>query len=623
MDNNTISICIVGAVSSGKSTLLNAIFLEQLSDMKIKRTTMVPQSYTEKSDITVTNAVEINRQTTEINNRIIRQTENNQKFTIEQCQEMDFFVSKIDHFDILLSGINFKIFDIPGLNDFRTKDVYFEYINKNYYKFDIIILMIDIMSGLNTNDEKNILELLLKNTRECYDKYNKHIQILVVANKCDDLMVDSNGYTLPDELDEMFKQIQSTVLEKAKVFNISFDVNNIIPLCASNAFLYRMLQKKPTYRLEHDQINKIGRYAMGVTTFNKLSEIEKLNKVREIINDQYLITDMIKLSGFQYLSDKLKNKLDIQTQFKILFQNLMIRLMSIPESNPVTFTDVLVLYEQIFTQLYELKKIFMLIEPTDDNSESDYEDTQQIPYSCWTDSLRIISRYINEKIEKYFDILPKINNHTSYKIDDIVKHKDMLPIKSKYPVLYTCIKPLLDSKLEEFNNIIGIKITNDIVNIKSISQLLESLTRMLDSYVKYDSVIEYINKFSTTHLYTFMIQPTDLTDIVNFIDTENRIKIDEKLYLLELLIIKQYINQDIQNTLQIESLLLQYSNYIKVGYLYRFLVKVVTTKTAINNQLYGGYGNHYNFNSITQESINKNDNLVIVRKYIELIGLHQ
>ena len=46
-----INIAILGGVSVGKSTLLNALCGEQHSDMKYKRTTMVPQIYYETTNI--------------------------------------------------------------------------------------------------------------------------------------------------------------------------------------------------------------------------------------------------------------------------------------------------------------------------------------------------------------------------------------------------------------------------------------------------------------------------------------------------------------------------------------------------------------------------------------------
>ena len=63
-----VNIALIGAVSAGKSTLLNALFLEKLSDMKIKRTTMVPQVYSETDELNLVSSVEdIYKQTSEIN----------------------------------------------------------------------------------------------------------------------------------------------------------------------------------------------------------------------------------------------------------------------------------------------------------------------------------------------------------------------------------------------------------------------------------------------------------------------------------------------------------------------------------------------------------------------------
>ena len=44
---NSIRIGLIGCISSGKSTLLNAICVNQYEDMKTKRTTMLPTLYQE------------------------------------------------------------------------------------------------------------------------------------------------------------------------------------------------------------------------------------------------------------------------------------------------------------------------------------------------------------------------------------------------------------------------------------------------------------------------------------------------------------------------------------------------------------------------------------------------
>ena len=53
MTTENIHIAILGPVSAGKSTFLNALFSNTFSDMKRKKTTMLPQIYhtTKNKDI--------------------------------------------------------------------------------------------------------------------------------------------------------------------------------------------------------------------------------------------------------------------------------------------------------------------------------------------------------------------------------------------------------------------------------------------------------------------------------------------------------------------------------------------------------------------------------------------
>ena len=143
----TINFGIIGCVSSGKSTLLNSLFCDTYSDMKIKRTTMIPQVYQCDPKIQKNKAYakEIRKQNEEINKKIIEQTENKTALTIQDCYEIVYKVPPIENFIKLPSNINVAIFDIPGLNDSQTKNTYFQYLNQNFYKFDLSFNLIIFM----------------------------------------------------------------------------------------------------------------------------------------------------------------------------------------------------------------------------------------------------------------------------------------------------------------------------------------------------------------------------------------------------------------------------------------------------------------------------------------------
>ena len=137
----TINFGIIGCVSSGKSTLLNSLFCDTYSDMKIKRTTMIPQVYLCDPKITKnkTYAKEIRAQNEKINKKIIEQTEAKKALTIQECYEQVYSVSPIENFIKLPANTNVAIFDIPGLNDSQTKTIYFQYLRNNFYKFDYVL----------------------------------------------------------------------------------------------------------------------------------------------------------------------------------------------------------------------------------------------------------------------------------------------------------------------------------------------------------------------------------------------------------------------------------------------------------------------------------------------------
>ena len=154
---DNVNLCFVGGVSTGKSTILNAIFCEELTQCKIKRTTMVPTVYVE-NETTQTSSDEIYRKITEKNKDIIERTERGEKISKGEYKEMAFQVGPLDI--NILEGSRVNVYDIPGLNDARTKDVYYEYLEANFFKFTMVVFIVDIHSGLNTSDEIDIVGLV-------------------------------------------------------------------------------------------------------------------------------------------------------------------------------------------------------------------------------------------------------------------------------------------------------------------------------------------------------------------------------------------------------------------------------------------------------------------------------
>jgi predicted GTPase len=60
-----------------------------------------------------------------------------------------------------------NIYDIPGLNDRLHKDSYYKYIAENFYKFDVVVWVMDVRQGFNTSELIEIKELIINCHTEC------------------------------------------------------------------------------------------------------------------------------------------------------------------------------------------------------------------------------------------------------------------------------------------------------------------------------------------------------------------------------------------------------------------------------------------------------------------------
>lgn len=324
-----VNMCFVGGVSTGKSTILNAIFCEQLTQCKIKRTTMVPTVYIENNNtlIPVENndqqAEEIFKQISEKNQEIIEKTENGEKLTKSDYSELVFNVGKLDINILPDSFVN--VYDVPGLNDARTKSVYYEYLEENFHKFNLVIFLVDIHSGLNTSDEMEIVNFITNNTREQLQNNNRKIYTLVVVNKADDMQLDEESnetdkLILTGELSEMYDQVEKTVTDEFARKDVSEHLIGIIPLCAIDAYLYRMVKKYGSnFKLSREQILKIGVNESG-KKFSTKKPAQQEKEVYTILNDATFIDTMIKLSGFSCLEKmlaKFLNENDTGKQIRI------------------------------------------------------------------------------------------------------------------------------------------------------------------------------------------------------------------------------------------------------------------------------------------------------------------
>jgi len=413
---DNINLCFVGGVSTGKSTVLNGVFCEELTQCKIKRTTMWPTVYVENEHIQDISTEEILKIISEKNREIIEKTESGQKIDKDDYKELAFNVGKLDINILENSYVN--VYDIPGLNDARTKDIYYNYLETNFHKFNLVVFMVDIHSGLNTSDEMDMLNFIINNTKDQFKRNQRHIYTLVIVNKADDMQTeeDSDKLEITGELKEMFEQVENTVQKEFTNKGLKDNIIGIIPLCAKDAYLYRMVKKHgKNFKLSAEQILKIGVNENG-KKFSTLKPATQEARVNDILKDVSFVNTMIKLSGFSRLESILHKFLkDNDKGSKLRIDNLMYELKKLPKLYDFTFGQ----------KWFNMKSLAKLVE----QYNKIYENVKLIDK---TEYDIIMSSFVSEIINIVKEKVYSWNG----RIDELIDNYDKFNNEIRIPYLY-------------------------------------------------------------------------------------------------------------------------------------------------------------------------------------------
>jgi predicted GTPase len=510
---HNINIAIIGPVSAGKSTLLNTLFVSQYSDMKIKRTTMTPQVYfeTKDTDVSIDDMLSVKSINKIINDDLINKTENGENITLEDIKECNYYIPKVHKLIELENEVYLSIYDIPGLNDFRTKNIYYQYINNNFYKFDIIIFVIDINSALNTSDEKEILEMILNNCKENKEKYNICNNLIVLVNKCDELFIKNNILIMDDEHNEMFEQVKNTINQQVNSIYSNL-VYCILPISCEDSYIYRMYDRYPDYDLDMKHMNKFGNNEFGKKVWNRFSDEQKKGKIKELMNKMDLNYTLF-LTGFNQFKNKLKNYLTKPKQYTYLLNHIKYDMskISLPNNYEIELDEIYTIYCKII----ELNNIF----------QKNYDIN-----GC-------LLSFINSYFNKYSEIINNdINNITDSNINIVKDIKDKIIL---------CKNKLLH--IDIFDNIINdidCKINKYYLdNIEKNEKDFEEVYNFIDILIKskYKIEKEYIyNLFQNKSI--CKVINNRIIEILDYFKNENIFTIDDINRIIYDILIERYIN---------------------------------------------------------------------------------
>lgn len=211
-----MNIFLVGQVSSGKSSFVNALCNGIVSSTSIQRETFCPQYFSLSNDSDKTkNSFETIIETT-------KNLEKKHKVNQKLRKDMKIEEGRIDHINIdnpfknyVTSQGDLNIYDFPGINDAEDKNDIFINMIKN--RIDICDLMIFITDAKSAFVSKSELEEFNK-LKDLVEKQNNNgnlTRLIVCVNKFD----DPNS----DDLNDIFNRIPYEKKYKISSHKILFD----------------------------------------------------------------------------------------------------------------------------------------------------------------------------------------------------------------------------------------------------------------------------------------------------------------------------------------------------------------------------------------------------------------
>ena len=320
-----IRIAVIGYVSVGKTTVLNALLKDKFSEVSMKRTTAginifrlsVDQTQNEDKDDSKSNKGASTWSPEEYRSAkstLEEITNDNKVLRESNClQEKSFDIVLDEPLFRMRRKTRLVLIDVPGINEAGTSDKYKDYVSKNWHTFDCVIVVLDGLQGVNTEEQVQVLKFAQD---KCENE--KLVPLIILLNKVDDIAFDEEHQVLVQEATEAIerlfhspnreKSLEEIVKGKAKAItqNMASHTPIVIPLSARHAYIFRLastltLDQFKT-KIEESLVNKLGHDYFG-RQWRKYSKDERYKRAHQVIQDKKQYNDGMKDSRFdQFLS---------------------------------------------------------------------------------------------------------------------------------------------------------------------------------------------------------------------------------------------------------------------------------------------------------------------------------
>eukprot|EP00978_Attheya_sp_CCMP212_P041075 scaffold231003_cov24-Attheya_sp.AAC.1 len=184
-----IRVAVIGYVSVGKTTVINALFGAEYGEVAMKRTTAVV-NYFRVSSVPSSSSSSQDDDSIEIVCKNLSASATLKETATDNGVFRDSTVVQERAYDICLEeeplhemrpDTKLVIVDIPGMNEAGTSSKYKDFVNERWHSFDIVVVVMDARQGVNTEEQHALLQLVKDNLET-----TKNLPVLILGNKVDD-----------------------------------------------------------------------------------------------------------------------------------------------------------------------------------------------------------------------------------------------------------------------------------------------------------------------------------------------------------------------------------------------------------------------------------------------------